>query len=599
MTKSLSQKSGEFLALAFRFFASLRLAIFLLVSLMAVLATGTILESLHGTDAARITVYESPWFSLLLLLLGINVAAAALDRLPWQKKHTGFVITHLGIITILIGSFLTQKSMVDGQMSIAEGKTEQSITLSKPLLYIFQEDSHQDWLFELKEKAFAWNGKKTLLRVSESKDAKPFQIHLRSYYPKALMEETMMSTQEGSPALKVKIHNSFVDESVWLWRDDKKMGETQMGPAKVVFSSQKLQEAQGAESNLGYLELELDGSTHRIPVPENKSFPQTISVEGTDAKVEILNFYRNAAVVGTKLVEQDLKTKGQVQEPVPLLGNNPALRLFLRAKGKEELHTVFAKFPDFSTMHGMKPSELGSHLYYRLPGSGSKGQSHELRFVETPEGLTYQVQTGLRVETHPVKTGEETALGWMDLHFKVEQFYPHARLEKKFTPQDSNAQGDSILTAIELEIEQSGKSKLIWLGQGIREAAEFGDSHYLFMFGEKRLPAGFSLMLRDFRMETYPGTNDPASFESDVTLRDDLRGVVKEAKISMNEPLVYRGYKVYQSGYSLENGAPEVSIFSVGRDPGIPLKYAGTIIMVIGIILMFYFRSYSRNGGNL
>ena len=144
MQTSLSQTIFEFLERAFRFFASLRLAIFLLVSLMAVLATGTILESLHGTDAARITVYESPWFSLLLLLLGINVAAAALDRLPWQKKHTGFVITHIGIITILVGSFLTQRLMMDGQMSIQEGQTEENITLSKPLLYIFNEDNHQD-----------------------------------------------------------------------------------------------------------------------------------------------------------------------------------------------------------------------------------------------------------------------------------------------------------------------------------------------------------------------------------------------------------------------------------------------------------------------
>ncbi len=177
----------------------------------------------------------------------------------------------------------------------------------------------------------------------------------------------MVPTEDGPSALKVKIHNSFVDESVWLWMDDAKMGATQMGPAKVVFSHQKIQETQGAESPLGYLELELDGATYRIPVPENTKFPKTISVEGTKTKteIEILNFYRNAAVSGTQLIEQDPLlsppglTGGSKSDQKPMdsrlrgndneqaAGKNPALRLFLRVNGREELHTVFAKFPDF------------------------------------------------------------------------------------------------------------------------------------------------------------------------------------------------------------------------------------------------------------
>ena len=100
-------------------------------------------------------------------------------------------------------------------------------------------------------------------------------------------------------------------------------------------------------------------------------------------------------------------------------------------------------------------------------------------------------------------------------------------------------------------------------------------------------------MLRDFRLEQYPGTSRPASFESDVTLKDDGRGLVRNQTVSMNKPLIYRGFRIYQSGYSQPQGEPEISIFSVGKDPGVPVKYAGTIVMVTGIIMMFYFRRFS------
>ena len=98
-------------------------------------------------------------------------------------------------------------------------------------------------------------------------------------------------------------------------------------------------------------------------------------------------------------------------------------------------------------------------------------------------------------------------------------------------------------------------------------------------------------------MENYPGTDRPASFESDVTLKDDMRGVVKDVKVSMNEPLDYRGYKIYQSGYNLVEGQPDISVFAVGKDPGVPVKYLGVIVMIIGIMIMFYTRRFSVRGG--
>ena len=91
----------------FRFLASLKLAVILLVALAAILSIATFYESIYDTKTAQYLVYKSPLFALFLGFLGVNLLCSALMRYPWKKSQTGFVITHLGIIIILIGSLFT------------------------------------------------------------------------------------------------------------------------------------------------------------------------------------------------------------------------------------------------------------------------------------------------------------------------------------------------------------------------------------------------------------------------------------------------------------------------------------------------------------
>ena len=59
----------------FKFFASLRLAVFLIILLGIAFAVGTFIESYHGADAAQALVYRTPWMSFLLVLLTFNLLA--------------------------------------------------------------------------------------------------------------------------------------------------------------------------------------------------------------------------------------------------------------------------------------------------------------------------------------------------------------------------------------------------------------------------------------------------------------------------------------------------------------------------------------------
>src|SRR2546425_2069478 len=105
----------------FEFFASLKLAVVLLAVLILAAMAGTIYESSFDANVSRAYVYGAPWFNLWLVLLGANLAVSALSRWPWRKHHLAFLITHLGIITLLIGSLIGRIWGVEGTITLFKG----------------------------------------------------------------------------------------------------------------------------------------------------------------------------------------------------------------------------------------------------------------------------------------------------------------------------------------------------------------------------------------------------------------------------------------------------------------------------------------------
>lgn len=106
----------------FRWLASLELAVVLIAATVLVLAWAAFyLDSRYGNSVVHFAVYGSSWFAALGFLLGLNVLCAALIRLPWKKHQTGFVITHAGIIVMLVGCLLTRARGIDAQLPVFEG----------------------------------------------------------------------------------------------------------------------------------------------------------------------------------------------------------------------------------------------------------------------------------------------------------------------------------------------------------------------------------------------------------------------------------------------------------------------------------------------
>jgi hypothetical protein len=83
-------------------------------------------------------------------------------------------------------------------------------------------------------------------------------------------------------------------------------------------------------------------------------------------------------------------------------------------------------------------------------------------------------------------------------------------------------------------------------------------------------------------MDKDPGTNNPASYESFVALFDGEKNVTHH--VYMNHPLKQNGHTLYQASYSQDENGNYSSVLAVNIDQGRPLKYLGSLMLVLGSI---------------
>ena len=107
----------------YEFCASLKLAVFVIAASAIVLGWATFVEKWYGLRGVQFGVYGTWWFSALNALLALNIFCAAAIRFPWKRHQTGFVITHLGLLTLLFGCLLSRRYGIDAQMPVFEGGT--------------------------------------------------------------------------------------------------------------------------------------------------------------------------------------------------------------------------------------------------------------------------------------------------------------------------------------------------------------------------------------------------------------------------------------------------------------------------------------------
>ena len=125
----------------------------------------------------------------------------------------------------------------------------------------------------------------------------------------------------------------------------------------------------------------------------------------------------------------------------------------------------------------------------------------------------------------------------------------------------------------------TGKSGMMELRRGLVTSEWASDQGM-----RQKLP--FSLQLKEFEIEYYPGSHDPSDYISKVVLKDSRSDVEKEYTISMNNILKYDGYRFYQSSYDDDLRG---SVLAVSHDPwGVGVTYAGYFLLLLSLIGFFF-----------
>lgn len=105
-------------------------------------------------------------------------------------------------------------------------------------------------------------------------------------------------------------------------------------------------------------------------------------------------------------------------------------------------------------------------------------------------------------------------------------------------------------------------------------------------FGSKILYTDFFLRCDDFLLDRYPGSNNPSSYESKITVID--KGTEKSHHIYMNNVMDYRGYRFFQASYFPDESG---TILSVNADRwGTNITYLGYFLLFAGMFFTLFWK---------
>ena len=249
--------------------------------------------------------------------------------------------------------------------------------------------------------------------------------------------------------------------------------------------------------------------------------------------------------------------------------------------------------------------EIGNGLrarYLSVPGDPAACEvpdAKALSFVEGAGGALgfWEANGKGRRAFHPLAVGQEVACELSPLKVSVLERLPSAAVLEGFTP---SPRGDQ--EALKVLVSHGGESRALWMAWGEPVHLDVGATAAFLRFGSPTRPLGFSLTLDDFRKEDYEGSAIPRSFESLGTLDDPEAGLSHHPfHIRMNEPLIHRGWTFFQAAFSPASGPgmKETTVLQVSRDPGKTLVYAGALLVVAGVVFMFYLKPWLGRKGLL
>jgi hypothetical protein len=608
----------------FRFFASLKLAVVLLAVLIVGAIAGTIYESSFDAKVARAYVYGAPWFNAWLLLLAANLTVSALSRWPWKKHHVAFLVTHLGIITLLTGSLIGRIWGIEGTITLFKGEPPTNRLLV---------DQHQ---LRVRDTDGLVKGYPAEFIHRPPTPQKPWDLGLLAgggrlsivdYAPAIEGKLNPKPLQAGgAPALHFTIATAMMGQHLesWLMADDREHGWFNMGLATIDLKRGTAPEGRGDSPNRppsepGEVDIE-EGIFAFAKAPEEQiakalkggnsgakvqlSQPQNgnkgsivISLNGKTWTFDVAqNLGKDAAMDGSAFTARidnywpDFRIDNGKPSSVSEQPNNPAVVVTLRGRG---IPVSAAENSHGDTKPGAAPE---------MPADGTAAPNHLTLFIADDGRVTYDlVSRKTARSTGKLELNQPLTTGWADWQLTLDRTMPHAEEWMDFNPTAAPATGPELPDGVRIRIEQGGKFSEQWVPSGWQITMPAGAADVQVAYGWKQIPLPIGLELLDFEVQRNEGSDSPAGFKSTVRVTN-AEGQTAPGQCWMNNPFSYPSewwriwsgltFKMSQASWNPDNlGQSTIQIL---RDPGWLLKWIGSLLVVSGIFMLFYVKKFRR-----
>ncbi|MCL3781608.1 cytochrome C biogenesis protein [Prolixibacteraceae bacterium JC049] len=216
---------------------------------------------------------------------------------------------------------------------------------------------------------------------------------------------------------------------------------------------------------------------------------------------------------------------------------------------------------------------------FRLPGLRNlfqiKAEGEKLSLVSTfevtsmsmggGEGVTHEANT-------PFEAKSKRLYSISGMPFMIRNYMPKGKID--YVPGDGKSVGFQVAVVV---VSDGTNTKRINIPMG-SHPVKLGDKQFELFYGKKRIDLPFAIKLDDFKLDRYPGSHSPSSFESFVTLIDKEQNVNEKRHIFMNNVLKHRGFRFYQSSYDQDELG---TVLSVNHDSW------GTIVTYFSYAILF------------
>ncbi|MBW6534946.1 MAG: cytochrome c biogenesis protein CcsA [Mariniphaga sp.] len=169
-----------------------------LITIFAIaIGYATFIENDYGTPTAKILIYNSRWFEILLVLIAVNLIGSVFENKLFTKKRWPGFLFHISFVFMIIGAGVTRYYGYEGIMHIREGQSSNFIVSEETYIKISATDGNSatEEEFEVKFSPYTAN------RFSEDihLNGKTIQVKNLQYMPSAA--ETVMADPGGEPII--------------------------------------------------------------------------------------------------------------------------------------------------------------------------------------------------------------------------------------------------------------------------------------------------------------------------------------------------------------------------------------------------------------